>query len=88
MAFIGYSCMYSVKTCFCEGCFNLLKNEKLKNKKAIQNKIKPIKEELEKLADANISLKNKRQILDKIGVEVISLISKHIVPLLDNLVEK
>ena len=28
------------------------------------------------------------QILDKIGVEVISLISKHIVPLLDNLVEK
>ena len=72
----------------CEGCFNLLKHEKLKNKKDIQNKIKPIKEQFEKLADANFSIKDKRQILDKIGVEVISLINKHIVPLLDNLVEK
>ena len=72
----------------CEGCFNLLKHEKLKNKKDVQNKIRPIKEQFEKLADANISIKNKRQILDEIGIEVIALINKYIVPLLDNLVKK
>ena len=72
----------------CEGCFNLLKHEKLKNKKDIQNKIKPIKAQFEKLTDKKISIKNKREILDKIGVEVISLIYKHIIPLLNNLVEK
>ena len=72
----------------CEGCFNLLKHEKLKNKKDIQNKIKPIKGQFEKLIDKKIPIKNKREILDKIGVEVISLIYKHIIPLLNNLVEK
>ena len=72
----------------CEGCFNLLKHEKLKNKKDIQNKIRPIKEQFKKLADTNISVENKRQILDKIGIEVIALINKYIVPLLDNLVKK
>ena len=72
----------------CEGCFNLLKHEKLKNKKDVQNKIKPIREQFEKLADANISIKNKRQILDEIGIEVIALINKYLVPLLDNLVKK
>ena len=72
----------------CEGCFNLLKHEKLKNKKGIQNKIKPIKQQFEKLIDKKIPIKSKREILNKIGVEVISLIYKHIIPLLNNLVEK
>ena len=81
-------CSKTLINVLCEGCFNLLKHEKLKNKKDVQNKIRPIKEQFEKLADANVSIKNKRKILDKIGVEVISLINKHIVPLLDNLVEK
>ena len=81
-------CPKTLINVLCEGCFNLLKHEKLKNKKDVQNKIKPIREQFEKLADSNISIKQKRLILDKIGVEVISLINKHIVPLLDNLVEK
>ena len=72
----------------CEGCFNLLKHEKLKNKKGIQNKIKPIKQQFEKLTDGKISIKNKREILDKIGVQVISLINKHLIPILNNLIEK
>ena len=81
-------CPKTLINVLCEGCFNLLKHENLKNKKNVQIKIKPIKEQFGKLADANISIKDKRQILDKIGVEVISLINKHIVPLLDDLVEK
>ena len=72
----------------CEGCFNLLKHEKLKNKKDIQNKIKPIEVQFKKLTNKNIPVDSKRQILGEIGIEVISLIGKHILPLLTNLVEK
>ena len=81
-------CPKTLINVLCEGCFNLLKHENLKNKKNVQNKIKPIKEQFERLADANVSIKIKRKILDKIGVEVITLINKYIVPLLDKLVEK
>ena len=66
----------------CEGCFNLLKHEKVKNKKDVQRKIKPIESQFKKLSDEDISVEIKRQILDEIGVQVISLIAKHLLPLL------
>ena len=72
----------------CEACFNLLKHEKLKNKKDINRRVKPIEKEFRTLSDENIPVEEKREVLNKIGVEAISLIVKHILPLLTALVEK
>ena len=72
----------------CEACFNLRKHEKVKDKKDVVRKIKPIEAQFEKLTNENIAVEEKRQILGTIGIEVISLIVKHILPLLDTYIAK
>lgn len=72
----------------CEACFNLHKHEKLKHKKDVVRNIKPIEAQFETLINENIAVEEKRQILVTIGIEVISLVVKHILPLLDTLVKK
>ena len=71
----------------CEACFNLLKHKKVKNKVDVQRRIRPIEAQFKVLSDENISVDVKRQILNDIGIEVISIVVKHLLPLLSTLVQ-
>ena len=84
-----------LKTCpneaietMCEACFNLLKHEKLKNKKKLLSKIKPIQSAIKKLSNKSSSLSNKRSLFDdsKVVCGVTSAIGENILPLLNSLV--
>ena len=72
----------------CEACFNLLKHEKLKNKKKLLSKIKPIQSAIKKLSNKSSSLSKKRLLFDdsKVVCGVTSAIGENILPLLNSLV--
>ena len=72
----------------CEACFNLLKHEKINKKKDVQRRIHSMESHFKKLTVKKHSVKLKRRILEEVGVEVISLIAKYIIPLLTTLIEE
>ena len=68
-----------------EACFNLCHHDKFNNDKKLHMKIKPLHIYIEKLADENVHVQFKREILQKIGAEVVSLINSNILPLLQKM---
>lgn len=69
---------------------NFLKNRfKIQNKKRICRKLFPLRFNLRKLADAKISIKEKRQILINIGVKalVYPIFQKILIPMLEHKVK-
>ena len=47
----------------CEGCFNLMKNPHLKNKRKVKEKLKPVRLKVKHLTDRNTEIDLRRQIL-------------------------
>ena len=74
----------------CEACFNLLKHEKLKNRKKVLHKIKPIHQKVKKLSNKALDINSKRSLLDNSEVlcVIISAIGENILPMLNTLVRK
>ena len=71
----------------CEACFNVLQeNIPIKGKKKYQlkNKLKPIKNEIRKLANSKISIKTKRKLLSnpQVGHGIFSSIATVVLPAL------
>ena len=81
-----------IKTCpatlihvICEACFNLCNHDELNSDKTLCKKIEPLKISIKKLANEKIHVQHKRDILQKVGAELISLINYSILPLLKNM---
>ena len=77
----------------CEACFNVLQeNIPIKGKKKYQlkNKLKPIKNEIRKLANSKISVKTKRKLLSipQVGHGIFSAIATVVLPALISLLSK
>lgn len=74
----------------CEGCFNLLKNPQLKNKKKVKNLLKPVRSRVKLLTDGNTEVYQKRQILTNgnIAKIITSTLAKHLVPFLKKTIQK
>ena len=74
----------------CEACYNLLKHDKLKNKKSLKKKISPIHKSVKQLGDKKYDIKRKRSLLDDSNVVcgVTSAIGENILPLLNSLLRK
>ena len=74
----------------CEACFNLLKHEKLKKRKKVIQKIKPIHHTVKKLGDKALNISSKRSLLDdsKVVCGIISAIGENILPMLNSMVRK
>ena len=74
----------------CQGCFNLLKNPQLKNKKKVKNLLKPVMSKVKHLTDRNTEIYQKRQILTKgkIAKIITSTLAKHLVPFLKETIQK
>ena len=60
----------------CEACFNLCHHHALKEEK------EPLNVYLKKLANKKVSVQYKREILQKIGAEIVYLIGSSVLPLL------
>ena len=77
----------------CEACFNVLQeNIPIKGKKKYQlkKKLKPIKNEIRKLANSKISVKTKRKLLaiPQVGHGIFSAIATVVLPALISLLSK
>ena len=69
----------------CEACYNLLYNPKLKHKEDLCEEIKPFGDYLKKLSKQNVPVSYKRNVLQKIGVHIVLLIERSILPLLKSI---
>ena len=69
----------------CEACFNLCHHPKLKHREDLCEEMKPIGEHIKRLSKQNVPISYKRNILQKIGLQVVILIEKCILPLLKSI---
>lgn len=78
------NCPEKALEALCEACFNLLKHEKLKNKKSVQRKIFPIQESIKKLSKKSLNPRKKRALLNdsKVICGLTSAIGENVLPLL------
>ena len=72
----------------CEACFNLLKHEKLKNKKSLNKKLKPFYSLVKTLGNKGLSVNRKRELLDDTNIVcgITSAIGENIIPLLNSFI--
>ena len=69
----------------CEACFNLCHHPKLKHREDLCKEMKPIGDLIKRLAKKNVPKSYKRNILQKIGLQVVILIEKSVLPLLKSI---
>ena len=74
----------------CEACFNLLKHHKLKHKKCVLTKIKPIHGSIKKLGNKSLTIEKKLKLLDdsKVVCGLISAIGESILPLINSIIKE
>ena len=66
----------------CEACFNLCHHHALKDEEITCREREPFNVYLKKLANKKVSVQYKREILQKIGAEIVYLIHSSVLPLL------
>ena len=66
----------------CEACFNLCHHHALKEDERLCREIDPLNIYIKKLINKKVDVQYKRDILQKIGAEIVSLIYSNVLPLL------
>ena len=69
----------------CEACYNLCHHPKLKHKEDLCEEMKPFGDYIMKLSKRNVPVSYKRNVLHKIGLHIVLLIEKSILPLLKSI---
>ena len=72
----------------CEACFNLCHHHALKEDESLCREMDPLNVYIKKLINKKVDVQYKRDILQKIGAEIVSLIYSNVLPLLNEYTKK